>query len=237
MHLVVPGLQCLAEEMGRISIFHALGSKTQLSKQVCLLPTLKSLALSSASCRGGCTEAKRFLKKQSLAERSFQTHVDALYRDVSLVTDKFLGWDKRGDSLFCLDSGGVGVGGELVASSVCHTRTLAITHCSSPSNDPSQRLCCRQHCVCCDHGPLFTLQFPVAMSTVRGCVCARQELEMAAARSRRGQLCSLWAQEKPHLEKQWDIPGGCVKLLCFAGKSFLFLAQRHPVHMSVVIYR
>lgn len=45
MHSVVLGLQRLAEEMGRISIFHALGSKTQLSRQVCLLPSLKSLAL------------------------------------------------------------------------------------------------------------------------------------------------------------------------------------------------
>lgn len=83
MHSVVLGLQRLAEEMGRISIFHALGSKMQLSKQVCLLLSLKSVALSSASCHGGCTEAKRLLKKQSLAERIFQSHVDAFCGDVS----------------------------------------------------------------------------------------------------------------------------------------------------------
>lgn len=39
LHSVVLGLQCLAE-MGRISIFHALGSERQLNKQVCLLPSL-----------------------------------------------------------------------------------------------------------------------------------------------------------------------------------------------------
>lgn len=154
MHSVVLGLQSLAEEMGRISIFHALSSKTQLSKQVCLLPSLKSLALSSASCCGGCTEAKGLLKKQFLAERSFYTHADAFCRDVSLATDKFLGWDKSGHSLFCPDSW------ELGTSLVCDTRTLAITHHCPPSNDPSQGLCCRQQGVCCVHGPLFNLLWP-----------------------------------------------------------------------------
>lgn len=99
MHSVVLGLQCLAE-MGRISIFHAHGSERQLSKQVCLFPSLNPYHLSSVSCCGGCTEAKILLQKQSLAERSSKTPVDAFCRDVSLAPDRFLDGDKRGHSLF-----------------------------------------------------------------------------------------------------------------------------------------
>lgn len=97
MHSVVLGLQCLAEEMGRISIFHALGCKTQLKKQVCLLPSFKSLALVLCELPWRLYRGKKIAQK---AERSFQTHVDAFCRDVSLVIRFWTGI--RGGTVFAL---------------------------------------------------------------------------------------------------------------------------------------
>lgn len=76
---------------------------------------------------------------------------------------------------------------------------------------------------------MFNLPFPVAMGNVRGCQagvgdgCCK-ELE-------RPVLLSL-VQEKPHLEKQWDMPWSCVKLLLCCNKLSFSCSESPSSHES-----